>query len=64
MLEKYQDDEVEMELNEWNDYIKQYWDDPNDFEFICNDFAERIKYCAIECLGIKRYYKNNKNWIN
>ena len=50
-------------MNEWNDCIEKYWHDPVDFEFICNDFTERIKYCAIKCLGIKRCYKNNKNWI-
>ena len=62
-LEQYQD-AIEEELNDWDKYITQYWDDPNDFEFICDDFTERIKYGAIKCLGVKRYHKNSKNWIN
>ena len=27
-----------------------------DFEFICNDFTERLKYGAIKKLGVNRHY--------
>ena len=51
-------------MEEWDEYISFYWDDPNEFEFICSDFTERLKYSGITELGVHQYHKRNKDWIN
>ena len=52
------------QMEEWDEYISNYWDDPNEFEFICSDFTERLKYSGVTELGVHKYHKRNKNWIN
>ena len=54
---------IQDEMNDWDKYIRQYRDDPEDFEFICDDMTERMKFSTIKFFGVNQYHKNNKNWI-
>ena len=47
-----------------NDSISSNGKDPSEFEFICADFTERIKYCGISELGVHKHHQRNKDCIN